>query len=161
MATLAMLFPGQGSQYVGMGKAIYEADPRAREIFAQAEALTGLPLRRLCFEGPMDELTQTVNLQPAITVVNLALYQALARAGVHPTFVAGHSLGEYSVLGPETIAGIVPRLGIPWTTMGGIKNSNLEQVVALGAKHPAVMTSVTAAQDVADAARNLRTKIKA
>lgn len=95
---IAMLFPGQGSQYVGMGKALYESEPLARELFQQAEAITGLPLMRLCFEGPLEELTQTVNLQPAVTVLNLALYQALQRAGVQPTFVAGHSLGEYSAL---------------------------------------------------------------
>jgi [acyl-carrier-protein] S-malonyltransferase len=93
-----MLFPGQGSQYVGMGKALYDTDAQARELFDQAEAVTGLPLKRLCFEGPMEELTQTVNLQPAVTMLNMALYKALGRAGVQATHVAGHSLGEYSAL---------------------------------------------------------------
>src|SRR5512147_490202 len=95
---IAMLFPGQGSQYVGMGKALYDTDAQARELFDQAEAVTGLPLKRLCFEGPMEELTQTVNLQPAVTMLNMALYKALGRAGVQATYVAGHSLGEYSAL---------------------------------------------------------------
>ena len=98
MSKIAYLFPGQGSQYVGMGQDLFEADPGARELFGLAEDTTGLPLKRLCFTGPMEELTLTVNLQPAVTVVNLCLYRALAKAGVTPVAVCGHSLGEYSAL---------------------------------------------------------------
>jgi [acyl-carrier-protein] S-malonyltransferase len=98
MASLSFLFPGQGSQYVGMGQDLFNADPAARAFFELAENTTGLPLKRLCFSGPLEELTLTVNLQPAVTVVNLCLYHALAAAGVKPAAVCGHSLGEYSAL---------------------------------------------------------------
>jgi [acyl-carrier-protein] S-malonyltransferase len=98
MSQMAFLFPGQGSQYVGMGQDLFAADPGARELFKLAEQTTGLPLQKLCFTGPMEELTLTVNLQPAVTVVNLCLCRALANAGVKPVAVCGHSLGEYSAL---------------------------------------------------------------
>lgn len=116
MSRTAFLFPGQGSQYVGMGQDLFEADSAARRLFDLAEAATGLPLKRLCFEGPMEELTLTVNLQPAVTTVNLCLYQALVEAGVRPQAVCGHSLGEYSALfaagvlsAADTVAAVAER----------------------------------------------------
>ncbi len=84
MGAIAVVFPGQGSQYVGMGQKFYQADPEARELFALAEAQAGLDLKKLCFEGPLDELTLTKNLQPAMALVDLICWRALARAGVQP-----------------------------------------------------------------------------
>ncbi|MBI4764719.1 MAG: ACP S-malonyltransferase [Deltaproteobacteria bacterium] len=92
------LFPGQGSQYVGMGKDIHDLYPSAREIFEKAEEITALPLKELCFTGPMEDLTLTANLQPAVTTVNLAILACLEEKGIKPDWVAGHSLGEYSAL---------------------------------------------------------------
>jgi len=98
MSKSAVLFPGQGSQYVGMGAGFYQEFSFARELFEIAEEITRKPLKKLCFEGSMEELTQTVNLQPAITVVNLCGLMALEKEGFKADFVAGHSLGEYSAL---------------------------------------------------------------
>ena len=92
------MFPGQGSQYVGMGKEPFETIPAARKIFEVAEEITGLPLRRLCFEGPLEDLTRTYHLQPALTAVNLAYLTSLKERGEEPEIVCGHSLGEYSAL---------------------------------------------------------------
>jgi len=98
MSKLALVFPGQGSQQVGMGKAIAEERPEARQVFEEADGALGFPLSRLCFEGPEEELQLTENTQPAILTTSVALYRALASQGVEPDFVAGHSLGEYSAL---------------------------------------------------------------
>jgi len=98
MKKIAFLFPGQGSQSVGMGKDIFEAYDVVKERFQEAEAITGLPVSALCFEGPMASLTETVHLQPAVTTVNLAFLAILQQEGVKPHVSAGHSLGEYSAL---------------------------------------------------------------
>lgn len=81
-----------------MGLDLYEADADVKEIFTAADRITGLPITRLCFEGPMEELTQTVNLQPAVTAVNLACLTLLEKQKINPWVCAGHSLGEYSAL---------------------------------------------------------------
>ncbi|HCC53978.1 MAG TPA: [acyl-carrier-protein] S-malonyltransferase [Desulfobulbaceae bacterium] len=101
---IAVLFPGQGSQFLGMGREFLDTDPAARALMAEAEKISGFPLSRLCQDGPLEELTRTVHLQPAMTVMNLICWQALAKAGVRPAFFAGHSLGEYGAL---AAAGIV------------------------------------------------------
>jgi len=95
---IAVLFPGQGSQYLGMGKDFLEADSDAARLMDLAEQVSSLPIKRLCLEGPLEELTQAANLQPALTTVNLMCWQAVARAGIVPDYLAGHSLGEYSAL---------------------------------------------------------------
>jgi [acyl-carrier-protein] S-malonyltransferase len=93
---IAFIFPGQGSQKVGMGKALADAYPICRETFEQADAALGEPLSRLCFEGPEERLTLTENQQPAILAVSTAACRLVQSLGVTPSFVAGHSLGEYS-----------------------------------------------------------------
>jgi [acyl-carrier-protein] S-malonyltransferase len=93
---IAFLFPGQGAQKVGMGKALASAFPICRDTFAEADEALGEPLSRLIFEGPDDQLTLTENTQPAILAVSIAASRFLESRGLTPAFVAGHSLGEYS-----------------------------------------------------------------
>src|SRR6201996_7843534 len=97
---LALLFPGQVSQFVGMGRALYDTIPAARAVFDEADAALGFPLSKLIFEGPEDDLKLTENTQPAILPVSIAALRALEpelkSRGLPVTFAAGHSLGEYS-----------------------------------------------------------------
>ena len=93
---IAFIFPGQGSQKVGMGQALADAYPEARAVFDEADAALGESLSRLCFEGPEGQLTLTENTQPAILAMSTAAMRVLAARGIEPSFVAGHSLGEYS-----------------------------------------------------------------
>ena len=94
----AFLFPGQGSQAVGMGKALFDAFPEARAVFQSADDALAEPLSRLCFEGPESELVLTRNTQPAILTTSIAAHAVWSARGGPAAFVAGHSLGEYSAL---------------------------------------------------------------
>ena len=101
---VAFVFPGQGSQYVGMGKALYDASATARDVFRRADEILGFALSKLCFDGPENELNDTINAQPAILTVSIAClsvmrerWQAMGQV-IAPRYVAGHSLGEFTAL---------------------------------------------------------------
>ncbi|NLZ18463.1 MAG: ACP S-malonyltransferase [Desulfobulbaceae bacterium] len=162
MKKTAVLFPGQGSQYLGMGKALVEADTEAALIMDTAERISGFPLRRLSFDGPLDELTRVLYLQPALTAVNLMCWQQLCKRlpDWQPLFVAGHSLGEYSALyaagvltledtlalvtkrgelmereGARNPGGMTAILGIDLATVEGLLRNSSFEGVAVVANH--------------------------
>lgn len=98
MGKIAFVFPGQGSQAVGMGMDAYEAQPEARAIFDAADEALGFSLSSLIAQGPAESLNQTINTQPALLTTSMAYLEVLKRTGMTPDYVAGHSLGEYSAL---------------------------------------------------------------
>jgi len=99
MKKTGIVFPGQGSQYIGMGRDLYDRFDYVRDMFATADRVLGFPMTDLCFNGPEDELRQTYNTQPSLLLVGYAVYVVLRNeAGVTPFLVAGHSLGEYTAL---------------------------------------------------------------
>ena len=95
---LALIFPGQASQFVGMGKELSETYPSVRELYRQTDEILDTPISRLSFEGPDEQLVRTENTQPAIFALSVALWKLLDERGVRPAVVAGHSLGEYAAL---------------------------------------------------------------
>lgn len=119
MKKTAVIFPGQGSQFIGMGKEFLVADPDASDLMKLAQETSGFPLEKLCLDGPLEDLTRVLHLQPAMTVTNLICWQALSKAmpELQPAYFAGHSLGEYSalcaagVLSAEDCLALVTRRG--------------------------------------------------
>ncbi|MFG6118218.1 ACP S-malonyltransferase [Thalassobacillus sp. B23F22_16] len=98
MKRVAFVFPGQGSQEVGMGKALYETYDEVKDLFEQADEELEVPLTKLMFDGPQDELTKTEHAQPALLINSAAIVSLLEKEGIEPVMTAGHSLGEYSAL---------------------------------------------------------------
>src|SRR5262249_43088666 len=98
MVATAFLFPGQGSQTVGMGRALAERYPEARAVLEEADRTLGFSLSKLCFEGPLEELTRTENTQPALLTTSIAAHRVLEARGLHAAAAAGHSAGEYAAV---------------------------------------------------------------
>ena len=132
------MFPGQGAQTVGMGRDIYEQFPAARELYDRADEILGIPLSRICFEGPEEELQRTENTQPAIAVTSLALLRVatdLQPKLLHrPAFVAGHSLGEYPAL--------VAAGALSFDDAVRLLRTRGELMAAAGSEHPGTMAAV-------------------
>jgi [acyl-carrier-protein] S-malonyltransferase len=138
MNKIAYVFPGQGSQKTGMGRDLYDKFEEVKAVFNEADRVLGIPLSKLCFEGPEDELRQTINAQPALVTMSIACLRAAQAAGaghgIQPAFLAGHSLGEYTSL---TVAGV---LDFPTTVYLARERGRLMQEA--GQKTPGSMAAI-------------------
>ena len=135
----AHVFPGQGSQSVGMGSKLYQSSPKAKEVFQEADEALQFSISRLCFEGPEEELRQTINAQPAIMTVSIACLRAASEVNhsVSAAFVAGHSLGEYTALVAANVIGfadavrLVRERGRLMQKAGEIKPGGMAAVIGI------------------------------
>nr|HID60034.1 ACP S-malonyltransferase [Desulfobacterales bacterium] len=154
MKKIAFLFPGQGSQEVGMGLDLYQEFDFVREIFDMVDEVCKTSISRLCFKGPLEDLTMTVNLQPAVTAVNLACLKAIEKEGVFPYISAGHSLGEYSAL---CAAKVVTEVDTCRLVLKRGSIMHRESVENPGVMHAIVGLEIDAVKKIVDQAREIGT----
>ncbi len=136
---VAFCFPGQGSQEVGMGSAMAEAFPEARAVYDEASEAVGFDVARLCFEGPIEELTRTELQQPALVATSLACLRAVEARGIEPDFVVGHSVGEYSALAASGSVSVLDAVSLV--------RERGEATAAMAAEHPGAMAAILGLED--------------